>query len=108
MFFVESVSHCSGIFNVKVAKNGAGIGITIAAPPNRKIDDALVISEVKPGSVAYRTGAIQIGDKLLAIDNFRLEGCSVEDTAHILQNSLSIVQLRLQKEEADHTAEGER
>ena len=58
-----------------------------------------MISDVKPGSVAYRTGTIQPGDKLLAIDNFRLEGCSVEDAAHILQSAASIVQLRLQKDE---------
>ena len=58
--------------------------------------------------MAYRTGAIQSGDKLLAIDNFRLEGCSVEDAAHILQSASSVVQLRLQKEEVPTIAEGNR
>ena len=75
------------------------------ASKNRKSDEPLVISDVKPGSVAYRTGTISVGDRLLVIDHFRLEGCSVEDAAHILQAAGNIVQLRLQKDDTPEHAE---
>lgn len=69
------------------------------APPGRRPNDPLMISDVKRGSVSHRTGTIAPGDTLLAIDNFRLEGCGIEDAAHILQNTDEIVSLRLQKRE---------
>lgn len=47
-----------------------------------------------------RTGTIQPGDKLLAIDQTRLENCTMEDAAEILQNTEEIVRLKIQKDEA--------
>jgi hypothetical protein len=49
--------------------------------------------------VAHRTGTLQPGDKLLAIDSLRLDQCSLEDTQQILQGSSDIVTLRIQKDD---------
>ncbi|XP_014680199.1 PREDICTED: glutamate receptor-interacting protein 1-like, partial [Priapulus caudatus] len=91
----ESVVPSSGIFHVKLAKRGAGLGITITSPSNRHSGDPLIISDIRKGSVAHRTGVIQPGDKLWAIDNVRLDNCSIEDAAQIIENSGEIVKLRI-------------
>lgn len=48
----------------------------------------------------YRTGTIQPGDRLLAIDNVRMDSCTIEDAAQVLQNASDIVRLRIRKDEA--------
>lgn len=49
--------------------------------------------------MAHRTGTLQPGDKLLAIDSLRLDECSLEDTQQILRGSSDIVTLRIQKDD---------
>nr|CAD7265810.1 unnamed protein product [Timema shepardi] len=95
----DSVVPASGIFLVKLANRGNGLGITVTASKNRLPGEALQISEIRKGSVAHRTGTLKVGDHLLAIDNQRLDHCSLEDTQHILQSSSDIVTLRIQKQE---------
>ncbi len=46
-----------------------------------------------------RTGCIQPGDRLVAIDNVRMDNCSLEDAAQVLQNSEDIVKLKIKKDE---------
>ncbi|KAG5830875.1 hypothetical protein ANANG_G00315180 [Anguilla anguilla] len=87
----ESVIPSSGTFHVKLPKKpGVELGITISSPSSRKPGDALIISDIKKGSVAHRTGTLELGDKLLAIDNIRLENCSMEDAVQILQQTGAI------------------
>uniref|UniRef100_A0AAZ3QRB1 PDZ domain-containing protein n=1 Tax=Oncorhynchus tshawytscha TaxID=74940 RepID=A0AAZ3QRB1_ONCTS len=51
------------------------------------------------GSVAHRTGTLELGDKLLAIDNIRLDNCSMEDAVQILQQCEELVKLKIRKDE---------
>ncbi|XP_066993611.2 glutamate receptor-interacting protein 1 isoform X2 [Anabrus simplex] len=95
----DSVVPSSGVFNVKLAKRGNGLGITITASKNRLPGEPLLISDIRRGSVAHRTGSLQPGDRLLAIDSVRLDQCSLEDTQQILQSSGDIVTLRVQKDD---------
>ncbi|XP_043943995.1 glutamate receptor-interacting protein 1 [Protopterus annectens] len=96
----ESVIASSGTFHVKLPKkHNAEFGITVRSPSNRKPGDPLIISDIKKGSVAHRTGTLELGDKLLAIDNIRLENCSTEDVAHILQQCDDVVKLKIRKDE---------
>lgn len=46
-----------------------------------------------------RTGTLEPGDRLLAIDSVRLENCTMEDAMHILQQAEDMVKLRIQKDE---------
>ncbi|XP_040346362.1 glutamate receptor-interacting protein 1 [Herpailurus yagouaroundi] len=71
----------------------------ITAPSSRKPGDPLVISDIKKGSVAHRTGTLELGDKLLAIDNIRLDNCSMEDAVQILQQCEDLVKLKIRKDE---------
>ncbi|XP_051974810.1 glutamate receptor-interacting protein 1 isoform X2 [Xyrauchen texanus] len=96
----ESVIPSSGTFHVKLPKKpGVELGITISSPSSRKPGDALIISDIKKGSVAHRTGTLELGDKLLAIDNIRLDSCSMEDAVQILQQCEDLVKLKIRKDE---------
>ncbi|MGH0171185.1 UNVERIFIED_CONTAM: hypothetical protein FKN15_004142 [Acipenser sinensis] len=94
----ESVVPSSGTFHVKLPKKkGVELGITISA--SRKPGEPLIISDIKKGSMAHRTGTLEPGDKLLAIDNIRLENCSMEDAVQILQQCEDLVKLKIRKDE---------
>ncbi|KAG2469182.1 GRIP1 protein, partial [Polypterus senegalus] len=96
----ESVIPSSGTFHVKLPKRpGVELGITISSPSSRKPGDPLIISDIKKGSVAHRTGTLEVGDKLLAIDNIRLDNCSMEDAVQILQQCEDLVKLKIRKDE---------
>uniref|UniRef100_A0A665T826 Glutamate receptor interacting protein 2b n=1 Tax=Echeneis naucrates TaxID=173247 RepID=A0A665T826_ECHNA len=94
----ESVVPSSGTFHVKLPKKrGVELGLTISA--SKKSGEPLIISDIKKGSMAHRTGTLEPGDKLLAIDNIRLENCSKEDAEQILQQSEELVKLKIRKDE---------
>lgn len=96
----ESVIPSSGTFHVKLPKKpGVELGITISSPSNRKPGDPLIISDIKKGSVAHRTGTLELGDKLLAIDNIRVESCSMEEAVQILTQCEELVKLKIRKDE---------
>ncbi|XP_068454709.1 glutamate receptor-interacting protein 2-like isoform X2 [Clinocottus analis] len=94
----ESVVPSSGTFHVKLPKKrGVELGITISA--SKKPGKPLIISDIRKGSIAHRTGTLEPGDRLLAIDSVRLENCSMEDAMHVLQQAEDMVKLRIQKDE---------
>ncbi|XP_037539990.1 glutamate receptor-interacting protein 2-like [Nematolebias whitei] len=94
----ESVVPSSGTFHVKLPKRrGVELGITISA--SKKPGQPLIISGIKKGSIAHRTGTLEPGDRLLAIDSVRLEDCTMEDAMHVLQQAEDMVKLRIQKDE---------
>uniref|UniRef100_A0A3B5BEA7 Glutamate receptor interacting protein 1 n=1 Tax=Stegastes partitus TaxID=144197 RepID=A0A3B5BEA7_9TELE len=103
----ESVIPSSGTFHVKLPKKpGVELGITISSPSNRKPGDPLIISDIKKGIslhvgvfVFVRTGTLELGDKLLAIDNIRVENCSMEEAVQILQQCEELVKLKIRKDE---------
>uniref|UniRef100_A0A3B4ZAK8 Glutamate receptor-interacting protein 2-like n=1 Tax=Stegastes partitus TaxID=144197 RepID=A0A3B4ZAK8_9TELE len=94
----ESVVPSSGTFHVKLPKRrGVELGITISA--SKKPGKPLIISDIRKGSIAHRTGTLEPGDRLLAIDTVRLENCTMEDAMHVLQQAEDMVKLRIQKDE---------
>uniref|UniRef100_A0A8C4FD35 Glutamate receptor interacting protein 2b n=1 Tax=Dicentrarchus labrax TaxID=13489 RepID=A0A8C4FD35_DICLA len=94
----ESVVPSSGTFHVKLPKKrGVELGLTISA--SKKPGEPLIISDIKKGSMAHRTGTLEPGDKLLAIDNIRLENCSRDDAEQILQQCEELVKLKIRKDE---------
>uniref|UniRef100_A0A8C4HSG3 Glutamate receptor interacting protein 2a n=1 Tax=Dicentrarchus labrax TaxID=13489 RepID=A0A8C4HSG3_DICLA len=89
----ESVVPSSGTFHVKLPKRrGVELGITISGE--------FVINSCDPlALVSVRTGTLEPGDRLLAIDSVRLENCTMEDAMHVLQQAEDMVKLRIQKDE---------
>lgn len=71
----DSVIPSQGVFNVKLAKvNKSGLGITVNATSH----GSFIISEVKRGSPAHRTGSLRAGDILLAVDSQQLQHYNVD------------------------------
>ncbi|TRY64952.1 hypothetical protein DNTS_024633 [Danionella cerebrum] len=94
----ESVIPSSGTFQVKLPKRrGVELGITISA--SKKAGKPLIISEIQKGSIAHRIGTLEPGDRLLAIDNVRLENCGLDEAMMVLQQADGMVKLRIQKDE---------
>ncbi|KAH9639572.1 hypothetical protein HF086_005829 [Spodoptera exigua] len=120
----NTIEASSGVFNVKLAKTTAGLGVTItdttlsnmAAQPGcvsqtdvhnachgckQKLlsnEEPMVISDIKPGSVAHRSGALAPGDQLLAINGQPLHNLSLDTAFNILQNSPEdIITLKIRK-----------
>lgn len=83
MITADIIKSCS----VTLAARRAGAG------------EPLLISEVVRGSPAHRSGTMQPGDRLLAINDTRLENLTLEDAKTILQCCDEIVTLRVQKDE---------
>ncbi|XP_053678413.1 glutamate receptor-interacting protein 2 [Anopheles nili] len=66
----DSVVPASGVFNIKLLRQSrCGLGITV----NANAHGSFLISEVKPGSAAHRTGSLRAGDLLMAVDNRPLQ-----------------------------------
>ncbi|XP_051509429.1 glutamate receptor-interacting protein 2a isoform X3 [Myxocyprinus asiaticus] len=94
----ESVIPSSGTFQVKLPKRrGVELGITISA--SKKPGKPLIISEIQRGSIAHRIGTLEPGDRLMAIDNVRLDNCGMEEAMMVLQQAEGMVKLRIQKDE---------
>ncbi|XP_071484782.1 glutamate receptor-interacting protein 2-like [Diadema antillarum] len=96
----ESVVPSSGTFNVKLPVSEMGLGITLTSPKHRRQGDGLLISTVKKGSVANRSGTLEPGDQVLAIDDIHLDSITVEEAMHLLAQADEIVKLKVKKNEA--------
>lgn len=71
----DSVIPSQGVFNVKLASvSKGGLGITV----NGTSHGTFVISEVKRGSPAHRTGSLRAGDILIAVDAQPLQHYNVD------------------------------
>lgn len=96
----ESVVPSSGVFNVKLPVSEMGLGITLTSLKHRKLGDGLLISTVKKGSVANRSGTLEPGDQVMAIDDIHLDSITVEEAMHLLAQADEIVKLKVKKNEA--------
>jgi len=88
-----SIVPSSGIFTVRVARPLGGqpdLGLTV--------NEDLMITEVRRGSLAYRTGSLASGDRLLAIDGQKLDPGDLRQTAQLLHRpGGSVVALTIRK-----------
>ena len=64
-----------------------------------RADEIPLISDVKRGSIAYRCGMIQAGDRLLSIDAHLLRGKSLNEIVTLLKNCDDIVRLKIKKDD---------
>jgi C-terminal processing protease CtpA/Prc len=77
--------------------------LTVAHSDDAKVqrtsDGSLAVSAVLPGSVAHRTGSVQAGDRLLAINNSRVEILTIDEALSVLQSE-QIIRLKLHKSQS--------
>eukprot|EP00118_Oscarella_pearsei_P010069 m.60011 g.60011 ORF g.60011 m.60011 type:complete len:1093 (+) comp34911_c0_seq1:176-3454(+) len=94
----ESVIPGTGTFDVKLVKRGGSLGITINGDPDRS--GPMWISQITKGGVAHRTGTLEPGDTLLAIDGRNLENAVLDDAISLLKTTGGIVTLQISKDAA--------
>ena len=107
----------SGTCQVKILRKNLDLGLSVTcmfhylrlSPSKSRVvivdsrstraDEVPVISDVKRGSITYRCGMIQPGDRLLSIDTHSLRGKNLNEIAALLHNSDDIVRLKIKKDD---------
>ncbi|OQR77056.1 glutamate receptor-interacting protein 1-like [Tropilaelaps mercedesae] len=100
---IRKDEHFSGIsdepdavvYTVEVARNGGPLGITISG--TEEPFDPIIISGLTLGGLAERTGALHVGDRILAINGTSLRGKPLSEAILLLQTSGDVVTLKLAK-----------
>lgn len=95
----DNIMLTSGIFQVKLIRKNLDIGLTVVYPRFLKADEYPLISDVKKGGVAYRSGMLQPGDRLMFIDHISLRGKSINEINQLLKNTDEVVKLKIKKDE---------
>jgi hypothetical protein len=83
------------VYSIELARKGQPLGITIASSGER--GDPIIISQLASNGLAERTGALHVGDRILAINNESLDGKMVAEAMHILQQSTEMVTLKISR-----------
>jgi C-terminal processing protease CtpA/Prc len=94
----ESVIPGTGTFDVKLVKQSGALGITINGHDEK--GGPIWISQVKKGGVAHRTGTLEPGDVLLAVDGKSLKGATLHHAVKLLKTTADIVTLQISKDAA--------
>lgn len=87
-FEIPEMDAPAGIYNVRLPKTSAGLGITITGCKREWCGarSPVVISSVRGGSSAHRCGALRPGDLLLAVNGTPLHSLSLDSALTLLQH----------------------
>ncbi|KAM9782436.1 disks large homolog 4 isoform 2-T2 [Syngnathus typhle] len=88
------------ITELKLIKGPKGLGFSIAGGVgNQHIpgDNSIYVTKIIEGGAAHKDGRLQIGDKILAVNNVCLEDVMHEDAVGALKNTAEVVYLRVAK-----------
>ncbi|KAM6442426.1 disks large homolog 1 isoform 6-T6 [Liasis olivaceus] len=89
------------IVDIKLVKGPkAGLGFSIAGGVgNQHIpgDNSIYVTKIIEGGAAHKDGRLQIGDKLMAVNNVCLEEVTHEEAVAALKNTSDFVYLKLAK-----------
>ncbi|KAM9385730.1 disks large homolog 2 [Pholidichthys leucotaenia] len=88
------------IIEIKLIKGPKGLGFSIAGGVgNQHIpgDNSIYVTKIIDGGAAQKDGRLQIGDRLLMVNNYSLEEVSHEEAVAILKNTSDVVYLKVGK-----------
>nr|XP_014345076.1 PREDICTED: disks large homolog 4 [Latimeria chalumnae] len=88
------------IMEIKLIKGPKGLGFSIAGGVgNQHIpgDNSIYVTKIIEGGAAHKDGRLQIGDKILAVNNVGLEDVMHEDAVAALKNTSDVVYLKVAK-----------
>uniref|UniRef100_A0AAR2JHB8 Discs, large homolog 4a (Drosophila) n=1 Tax=Pygocentrus nattereri TaxID=42514 RepID=A0AAR2JHB8_PYGNA len=88
------------VTEIKLVKGPKGLGFSIAGGVgNQHIpgDNSIYVTKIIEGGAAHKDGRLQIGDKILAVNNVCLEDVMHEDAVGALKNTAEVVYLRVAK-----------
>ncbi|KAE8281177.1 Glutamate receptor-interacting protein 1 [Larimichthys crocea] len=84
------------IYTVELQRYGGPLGITISG--TEEPFDPIIISSLSKGGLAERTGAIHVGDRILAINSSSLKGKPLSEAISLLQQAGETVTLKIKKQ----------
>ncbi|XP_053542397.1 disks large homolog 4 isoform X1 [Ictalurus punctatus] len=85
---------------IKLIKGPKGLGFSIAGGVgNQHVpgDNSIYVTKIIEGGAAHKDGRLQIGDRILAVNNVCLEDVMHEDAVVALKNTAEVVFLRVSK-----------
>ncbi|XP_067842384.1 disks large homolog 2 isoform X2 [Heptranchias perlo] len=88
------------ITEIKLIKGPKGLGFSIAGGVgNQHIpgDNSLYVTKIIDGGAAQKDGTLQIGDRLLMVNNYSLEEIAHEEAVAVLKNTSDVVYLKVGK-----------
>ncbi|XP_052412594.1 disks large homolog 4 isoform X4 [Carassius gibelio] len=88
------------VTEIKLIKGPKGLGFSIAGGVgNQHIpgDNSIYVTKIIEGGAAHKDGRLQIGDKILMVNNVCLEDVMHEDAVGTLKNTAEVVYLRVAK-----------
>ncbi|XP_067890034.1 disks large homolog 2 isoform X2 [Heterodontus francisci] len=88
------------ITEIKLIKGPKGLGFSIAGGVgNQHIpgDNSLYVTKIIDGGAAQRDGTLQIGDRLLMVNNYSLEEIAHEEAVAVLKHTADVVYLKVGK-----------
>ncbi|XP_043926650.1 disks large homolog 1 [Protopterus annectens] len=88
------------VVEIKLVKGPKGLGFSIAGGVgNQHIpgDNSIYVTKIIEGGAAHKDGRLQIGDKLIAVNNICLEDVSHEEAVTALKNTSDVVYLKIAK-----------
>ncbi|XP_031415382.2 discs large homolog 1-like protein isoform X12 [Clupea harengus] len=88
------------VVEMKLVKGPKGLGFSIAGGVgNQHIpgDNSIYVTKIIEGGAAHKDGRLQIGDKLLAVNNACLEEVTHEHAVTALKNTPDVVYLKVAK-----------
>ncbi|TRY98750.1 hypothetical protein DNTS_007687, partial [Danionella cerebrum] len=88
------------ISEIKLIKGPKGLGFSIAGGVgNQHIpgDNSIYVTKIIDGGAAQKDGRLQVGDRLLMVNNYTLEEVTHEEAVAILKNTSDVVYLKIGK-----------
>ncbi|KAG8595543.1 hypothetical protein GDO81_001550 [Engystomops pustulosus] len=84
-------------FDVKLAKNAQGLGITIAGYVGDKNAEpsGIFVKSITKGSAVEQDGRIHVGDQIIAVDGTNLQGYTNQQAVEVLRHTGQTVHLTL-------------
>lgn len=89
----DSLMLDSIVYTVELVRYGGPLGITIAG--SEDCSEPIILSRLTEGGLAEKTGALHVGDRILAINGESLDHRPLSDAIRLLQNSGDRVQLKI-------------
>ncbi|XP_071960184.1 glutamate receptor-interacting protein 2-like [Antedon mediterranea] len=83
-------------YSVELVRHGGPLGVTISG--TEEPFDPIIISGLTEGGLAGRTGAIHVGDRILAINGISLRGQTLNNAIHLLKTAGDRVHLKISKQ----------
>ncbi|XP_028823364.1 disks large homolog 2-like [Denticeps clupeoides] len=88
------------VIEIKLIKGPKGLGFSIAGGVgNQHIpgDNSIYVTKIIDGGAAQKDGRLQVGDRLLMVNNYTLEEVTHEEAVVILKNTSDVVYLKVGK-----------